>query len=294
MKFLKLFAILILLTLGTGALLVLTKDVILRSVFESAVRALTGFDASVESVGLDLGRGALQIKGLTILNPYDYKERIFADIPEIAVRLDLGELLQKKGTHIHELILNIRELNIEKNAAGISNVSLLASDGKPKRAKISVPTPQAPEKKTSFYLDRLEVTLRRVRYYDRSGIVPKKLSMDMKMDKVVFQGIQDPKTIINVILMKVITTGSLGNLGLNPAEIQDRIQSSAKMASEFGEKVFVETGGQLYGRSEDMGKKVVGDLDSAKAELGGLFSKLKSKLTENQPEGQTEPSQSSR
>lgn len=283
-KFLTSFLFLV---VAAGALLFLAKDLIAKVVFESAVGALTGFDAKVGSIRLDPVNGIVQLEGLVLFNPYEFEQRIFADAPELYLQIDIPALLKKERTHINEIRIAIRELNIEKNERGVSNISLLTSLGKSSKTQQMAPSQPAVQKpKMPFQLDRLVLTMRKVSYNDRSGIVPKKLSMDMRVEGQVFEGITDAKSIVNIILMKVVTATPFGNLGINQIELQNQLKSSVLTARQFGEKVFLETGTQIVGRTGIVGKKLVGEGketfgqvgETAKEELTSLFGKFRAKL----------------
>lgn len=252
---------LFILVLILGVVAFLAKDWLIKEVFASAVQTLTGFDAKAKGLRVDLGKAAFHLEGLILLNPGEFEERIFADVPEIYLRMNLIPLLRGERTHINELRLYIRELNIEKTKTGVSNVSLLTS------VKKSGPpsTPSAKKKSMPFQLDRFELSLRKVSYHDRSSLVSKKLSLDMHAEKLVFEGIQDPKSIINIILMKIMSATPFDNLGINTAEIKNQLRSSVKTVRDFGERVF---------RKETFGQ--VGS--AAKEEVSNLFGKFRAKI----------------
>lgn len=266
-----------------GSLFLVQKWVVKRA-FVSAVEGLTGFKAEVDSLELDLIKGAVHIQHLMLLNPYEFKERIFADAPEIYLEIDLPRLLAGEKVHIRELRLVFREFNIEKSPRGVFNVSLLKGIKKTPASSQAEPGVKKPP--MPFQLDRLELTLRRVRYHDRSGLVPKKFSADAKVDRQVFEGIRDAKSIIRVIIMKVISSTPFGNLGVNVVEIQQRVKSTVKTTRDLGEKVFVETGEELAQRGRRAGKIILVEgretVDQvgadAKETITGLWGKVRPKL----------------
>ena len=93
------------------------------------------------------------IQGLKIKNPPGFEQKVFADVPEIFVSLDLGPLLRGELLHLPEVRLHVQEINIEKNEKGVSNVSLLSAvGGQAKKAP-----PPVPGKSMPFMLDRLEL-----------------------------------------------------------------------------------------------------------------------------------------
>lgn len=266
------------LTVILGGLLFLSREWLVKNVFASAVRALTGFDTEIESLRLDLGDAILHVEGLTLYNPSGFEEPIFASAREIYLRLDLPALLKKERFRIRELRLDIKQLNIEKTKAGVSNVSLLKSVGRPKvreEAGPPKPKPVTPRPKLPFQLDRLVLTLRRVSYYDRSLMVSKKLSVDMHINQQIFEGITDPKSIVNIVLMKALTAAPFGNLGVSPAELQNQLAEGMRTVRDIGGRIVMEAGPQVVGKAEGVGKKV-GSV--AVEEIGNLWGKLRSKV----------------
>lgn len=285
---LKIIAVILIPLLFIGGILFFARDWLISNAFESLVTQLTGFAAAVKSFRVDLSKGELHLRELILLNPDGFEEKVFADVPEIYIRLDLAPLLRKERVHLHELRLNIQRFNVEKNSAGVSNLSLLKSLKR-------TPAPGAKKKPPMpFRLDRLELTVRRVRYEDPHGIVPKKISMDLHVRKQVFEDIEDPKAIVNIIVMKIINStplGAISDLGINPLELKNQLTGTVGTVRNLGEKVLIDKGtvivGTTVGKTADIGKKVLSEGTetlgnvgtTAKDELTGLFGKLKSKVT---------------
>ena len=270
----KLFFILFLLFVlmaGIGGVLFFAKDFIARVAFETAVSHLTGFECRVGSFKLDLARGIFDVEDFVILDPGRFEERIFADIPQIFLEIDLPLLLKKEKIHLSRLKLNIRELNIEKDRDGISNIALLKSVASSPKAAEPSPHPEKPG--LPFYLDRLELTLRKVSYNDRSSLIQKKFSLDLRIRGEVFKGIRDAQSIIDLVLAKVFSIAQFENLGVVPAEMQKRFQDTMKTTLDLGGKLLTTTTNSLTERA-----------GGAKEEITGLFGKLKSKLSVSESE----------
>ena len=264
--------------------LFVARDWVLKTALASAVQKLTGFEARIQKLDLNLAKGVFQAEGLTLLNPPQFKERVFADVEELYLHLDLAGLLKKERTRLYELRLYLRELHLEKDRQGISNVSLLTSLGKSRRAHFSVPYdaeagPSVKKSAPPFYLDRLELSLRKVSYHDRSSLVPKKLAFDLRIEKQVFEGITDPASIVNVILMKVITGAPLGELGLDPRQLEARLKGTMGKALDktlgYGGKI-------LSQAPEAVSKRVEGTVSEvqsvAKKKASALLGKLWAEL----------------
>lgn len=235
----KLLIFFLLLILLSGFVIAKVGDWIIQGIFSGMITRFTGFKTAANSLHLDFSRGTIHVQGLVLLNPELFQERIFADIPEIYLEMGLPALLKRERIYLKRLRLVIRELNIEKNKQGISNISLLLP-AKPKKEKSSPPfsSSEPQERKTAlpFYLDQLELTLRQVSYYDQSKLVPAKVSLDMRIEREIFQGIENPASIVNLILLKVLTRSPLGNLGLDPSELSATLEKTVQKTLMAGEE----------------------------------------------------------
>ncbi len=283
----KRLTFLILLIVGTSALVFVAKDWILKQAFVSAVKTLTGFDTEIRRLRLDLVNGIVHLEGLRLINPAEmgFVGKIFGDAPEIYLEMDLAALLKKERVHFRELRLDVSQLNIEKNRHGVSNISLL---NPVQRSEIKEEV-TLPEKKMPFQLDRFELTLRRVSYNDRSGIVPKKLAVDMHVDKQVFEGITDAKSIVQIIVMKVISASPLANLGVNVADLQNQLKDKVRTAREVGKKIYREAKVDVVAaKTTEVGKQVLGEGKETLGQVGGaaknrltsLWGKAREKVSE--------------
>lgn len=270
------FLALFILILTAGILLFVFREPILKAAVAQAVSSLTGFDTAVRSIELHPREGILHVEGLTILNPEPFEERMFADIPEIHVSIDLGAILKKEKIHLREVRLGLKEVHIEKNARGVSNISLLTSVGQAKREKAK---PEAEKKPPlPFYLDRLELTVRKVSLSDRSGVVPKKIAVDMRIEKQVFEGITDPKSIVNLILMKILAESTFANLGVNPGDIEQSIVHTVGQSFEFAKGARTEAETVVKSTVEEAKATLTEVQEKTKNVTGGIVSFLKKKI----------------
>ncbi len=287
--------------------LALAKDAIIKTVMEQAVTGMTGFKTTVESVKYDFP-STIQISGLDIKNPQGFKAKTFVNIPEIFVSLHLSELIKSRKIHLPEVRLNLQEVNIEKNEKGVSNVELLTSVGG-KQGQTQAPEQPAQIKKVAllFQLDRLVLTIRNVSYEDRSGLIGsapipgKKLAVDLNVQQEVFTNITDPQQLVNVILVKILNSATLGRiLNIDPSKLlgdnvnkvlmsgQELVNQQAAVVtkqvgnlanqatSAVGDNQVTQKAEALVHGSLDGAKNVLGDTaGSAKDQVSGLFGKLK-------------------
>ncbi len=303
-----------LLFLSAFVFLYVARERLIRKGFESSVTKLTGFKTTVGRIRLELHPAVIHLQDLKIYNPQAFKKEIFADIPEIYIAPDLGPILRKESIHFREIRFAVKELNVVKDEKGVSNLQVLSSVGKSEGSK---PQPQAaPQEKPAlpFKLDRLELTLRKVSFEDHVAVlglakIPKKASVDLKIEKQIFKNITDPNAIVNVVLIKVLFGTTFGNLGIDSrllkqdlaktvsvgsdiilqtadealktteSVVQDTVGSATGILNQAAQTVGTVELGQATHKLTDKTETAVKEtLGQAKQEVTGLLGKFKSKL----------------
>jgi hypothetical protein len=282
---------------------VLAKDIILKTAIEQSVTHVTGFKTTIHSLKYNLP-STIHIEGLQIRNPQGFEAETLIQMPEIFAHLELQQLLSSKKIHLPEVRLNIQEVHIEKNPQGVSNIELLSSVGgkQPTPAKPAETKPAG--EAMPFQLDKLVLTIRNVTYADRSGLIAKAplpgkaLAVDLNVQEEVFTNITDPKMLVNLILVKILNSATLGRilnidpkqlLGDNAAQILNsgqqvlnqqvaRVGALADQATtQVLDNQVTKKAEALVGSSATEAKKVLGSTTgAAKEQVSGLFGKIKS------------------
>ena len=304
--------------LAAVVFLIVAKDWVLKAAIELGVTRMTGFETTVEDLKYDFP-SIIQIKGLTIRNPSGFNHKTFADIPEIYISLALKDLLKAKMLHLPEVRLNIQEVNIEKRADAISNIELLSSVGGKGQAQGTTPASSGEKKPMMpFLLEKLVLTIRNVSYEDRSGLVgaagsvvpvPKSLTVDLNVREEVFTNIRDPLLLVNVILVKILNSATLGRLlNIDPEKLLTQTLSGTldtgqafvtknagaltrEVSATAGQAVSAVSQAEVSQKAERLlrgsvgeGKAALGTTGSAvKDQVSGLFGKLKSLQSEEKP-----------
>lgn len=285
---LKFFSAVFFIFVAAVIVIFIAKDAILQAVLARGVTQITGFPTQVESVKYDLPSTIL-IQGLQIQNPDGFQSKTFVNIPEIFVIFDLKGFLKSQGIHLPEVRLNIQEVNIEKKPDGISNIELLSSLGGGKKAAPAPP----PSKKEPipFWLEKLQLTIRQVSLKDRSGMaanlpVGNKLAVDLRVQNEVFTDIRDPKVLVNLIVAKILSNATLGQLlDLDPVQLLgDTFSSTEQILSHQVDRVSQQMD-TAAGKAKDLiresqvtqktGVIVGGATTTAKNQLSGLLGKMK-------------------
>ncbi len=167
-KIVKFLSVLFLFLTGAVAFAYVARNGIIKMAIDYGVTGVTGFETRVDKVHFDFP-STIHIQGLKINNPAGFKNKVFADLPEIYVSLDLPPLLRQERLHLREVRLHLQEIDIEKNAAGVSNISLLSSVG---GTQAAAQPAKKPAKAMPFLLDRLVLTLRQVHFEDQANLLP--------------------------------------------------------------------------------------------------------------------------
>ena len=121
------------------------------------------------------------------------------------------------------------------------------------------------------------LTFRRVRYYDRSGFVPKKVSVDLNVEEEVFTGITDPNAIVHLVMMKVLTRSPIGNLDVNPEALQRQMGETIGKSYQLGDVVFSKAPTAVTDKAGAAVKKTT---EGAKRTVTGIFGKFRPKPQE--------------
>ena len=171
-----------------------------------------------------------------------------------------------------------------------------------------------------FLLEKLELTIRNVSFEDRPGILgaasvlPRKLSVDLKVQKEIFTDIKDPVLLVNLIVVKVLNSATLGRLlDIDPQKLlganlsgalttgpklalkeagaltQELGNATGRATSIVGQAEVSQKAAQLLKGSAGSAKAAVGATGSAvKDQVSGLLGKLKSLQTEEKTATKTE------
>ena len=105
-------------------ILVLERNFVARMAVEVGVTKVTGFPLEIDSVKLGLFSSKVDVHNLKLMNPPEFKEKMFVDMPQLYVDYRLGSML-KGAPHINDMLINIKHLVIVKNNKGETNAKKL-------------------------------------------------------------------------------------------------------------------------------------------------------------------------
>ena len=189
----------------------LARNFIARRSVEIGVTRLTGFPLEIGAMDVGLFSSQLDIRDLKLMNSADFPEKLFVDLPLFHVSYKLGSLLTG-APHVKELVVNVQEVVIVKNAAGRTNANAIqdklapagsGAEGGPEKPAA------APAKKTAYRVDLLRVHIGTVVMKDFSKAQPSERKLTLNRD-VIFENITE-STSISALVMNVVF-GQLGDV----------------------------------------------------------------------------------
>jgi hypothetical protein len=178
------------------AALYLARDAIARRAAEVAVRRATGFPLEVGWMHLDLLGSRIDARGIALLNPPEFPERLFVHLPRLQVAYRPASLL--RAPHLENVSVELRRIVVVTNNRGVSNVRKLQD------------ALGTSNRRTSYRVDTLHLQIGTVSYVGgtRSGrTVP--LNVD-----VTYQNVTDATSITRLAFLAIMSKVRLPDVDL--------------------------------------------------------------------------------
>ena len=216
--------------------LFLGKNLIAKSALSGGVKLITGLDTQIGSLRVGLINTAVGIKGLRVLNPHGFPERVMVDVPEIFVDYDLGSFL-KGEAHLQTMRVNLAELHVIKSAEGQLNLNSVKAleSGKTEAGQ----KPQAgPAPK--FLIDVLELKVGKVVYKDYTANPPMVKEFAVNIDER-YEHITNPYTFGALVFSRALMKTTVAQLahfdvrGLQATVTEGLKGSAARLTSTLTE-----------------------------------------------------------
>ena len=187
--------------------LVLAKDIIIKTSVEKGVKVATGLQLNLKGLKVGVIKTFIDIKGLSLYNPPGYKEKIMFEIPEIYVDYDLPAILKGK-IHLNEVRLNIKELTVIKNKNGECNLDSLKPVQEQKEGEKPKEKERVKKKKKGkapeMQIDVLALKVGKVVYKDYSeGEPPSTKEFNINLDEK-YTNITNPQALVNLIIVQTL------------------------------------------------------------------------------------------
>jgi hypothetical protein len=229
------------------------KDMAIKISVERFAAMATGLRVSMSGFSVGILRPVVHIKGLKVLSPRGYPEKIMFIMPEIYLNYDLPAIM-KKDMHLREMRLDLKVFNVVKNRSGELNLDSL----KVVRAEKKKEGPKAAEKSppAKIRIDRLRLKIGKVFYKDYfSGSEPSITEYDIDIDET-YEDIDNAYELVSLLVVRALANTSVSRLtGFDPSALKSTVSgtlaSAKKVASEIGQKTIGETAKQAQGAVRD-------------------------------------------
>ena len=218
------------------------KNLIAKTALTGGVKMITGLDTKLEGVQVGLFSTAVGVKGLQVMNPPQFSERVMLDMPELFIDYNLSDILKGK-IHLEVVRLNLKEFNVSKSAdsqLNLNSIEALSAAKKPAEGKPAKPEgkPAAP---INLQIDLLELSIGTVTYTDYTKNPPAKQTFAVNINER-HEHITNPYTFAGLLVSRALMRTSIAQL----ANFDLRgLQSGVETALKDSASQFLKQGGVL-------------------------------------------------
>ena len=199
----------ILAVVGVIIVVLLAKDLIIKTSVEKGVELVTGLKLNIGSLKVGILKPFIDIKNLTLLNPADFPDRTMVEMPEIYVNYDLPAIIGGK-IHLPEVRLALKEFVVVKNAKGGLNLDAFKTVQAQKEGKS--PSSGASGKAPQIKIDALQLNIGKVIYKDYSkGGAPDVKEFNVNLNER-YTNVDNPQALVNLIVVKALMNTSISAL----------------------------------------------------------------------------------
>jgi len=223
--------------------LFLSLNFIARVSVEIGAKKITGFPLKIGSVDVRLFSSKLDVRDLTLMNPPEYQEKMFVDMPELYIDYRLRSMLSG-APHINDMLINIKQLVIVKTAKGDSNAMKLKGVVSGGDSKSSA----------KYQVDQLRIQVGTVTIKDYSHAKPIERTLTLNLHRT-YNNISDSTDITRLVLLSIAGSVPLPDIGIKTDDLKKGLGNVTNQA----------------------GQTLKGATDS----VGGLFDNLKKSLSQS-------------
>ena len=230
-----------LIMLAVFAGLVFCRNTVIKFVIEHGVKSAAGVSVSIQRMHIGLTHVSVDIRGLKLLNPWGYPERVMMDAPQVAVDMRAGELFKGK-VHLASVRLHVNEFVVIKNAKGEVNVNALKPIKEGKKEQQKIASQKSAGKAPQLQIDSLEYSIGKVVYKDYSqGKPPRVQEFPINISRK-YTNVTQPAFLVSVIVADVVArtaVARLANVDISGVKtiISDTLKGGAGAAGDIGQEI---------------------------------------------------------
>ena len=109
------------------------REWIVKELAEQQIRAATGMEPEIGDFSFGIQEPKVTLENFKLYNPAEYGGTLFLDVPELHVEYDRAAL-KRHELHITLMRVNLQEVDVVKNEAGVTNIMSYASTMTPRTA----------------------------------------------------------------------------------------------------------------------------------------------------------------
>jgi hypothetical protein len=249
---------LIIVLLVLAAALYLGRNYIARQSVEAGVTKMTGFPLNISSLDLDLFQSRVAVRDLSLLNPSEFKEPVFVEMPELTVDYDAGSMFS--GTpHLPNLVVDLKRIVIVRTKAGDSNAmklkGALGGGGK-----------------SHYKIDSLRLKIGTVELKDYKLGNPMEKRIALNLDET-YKNFTDATDINRLVLLTVMKKAGLPSIGIDLGQLSGSLGNITNAAGETMKNLTETLGKTGADAANTLQKTGQGLFDSFKKMVPGAPSK---------------------
>jgi len=215
------------------AILLLARNFIARRSIEYGAKKITGFPLTIGSIDLGLFSSKVDVHDLKLMNPSEFSERTFVDMPQLYIDYRLGSMMSG-APHVNEMRINIKQLSIVKNNKGESNAMKLKS------------VVSSGKSSSKYYVDSLRIHVGTVTIKDFSRPKPTERNVTLNIDAT-YKNISDSTDITRLVLLTVMSQVHLPDIGINTEDLKKNLGDVTNQAGQALQGAAGAVGGLLDG-----------------------------------------------
>lgn len=188
------------------------KNGITQAILTSALSGAAHVPVKIGGVNLSFLSASIRLKDINVHNPSGFKDRWMAQIPQVFIDFEPGELFQGRA-HFKEVRLDLKEMTVVRNKDGRLNVDSVKPTTEQKKEAKQKAKPASGQKPPKLMIDKLSLSIGRVVYKDYSaGGEPQIQTFDINIKDREYTNIDDPSAVVSLLMFEALTRTSLSSL----------------------------------------------------------------------------------
>ncbi|HTL69692.1 MAG TPA: AsmA family protein [Candidatus Eisenbacteria bacterium] len=206
--------------------LTVLKNGIIQTAITASVSRAAHVPVRISNTDFSLLKSSIRLKGLKVMNPSGYADKLMIDAPLILIDMDPQALFRGQA-HFEEVRLDLREVCVVKNKDGKLNIDAAKPTQQEKEKQKQAAAPAEPRKPGAkgpkLKIDKLYLSIGKVTYKDYSaGGAPAVQEFPIDIKDRVYTNIDNPSAIVSLIMFEALTRTTLSRLaGLDVGVFKD-------------------------------------------------------------------------